>query len=751
MATYGIDFYSGAKYGLQAVNVLSVEPFNAEQTDYGHAFLTWSLRTGATYNLLRLIRSPYGFVVNVFDGDVLLDIDVTQTSATSYNDVDLEPGKFYYYTIFLGTGKANWSASLTYQPGDQVSYSGVLYQALKQTVNEQPDISGSSWTVQAGSTTDWVRAGDEGILAVLDFGYRDKIWKLTPRVYKQENVRDLDEDARNDVLYRFLAVFGFHFDLLRTQAEKATDINNAKNVQYKYLFDLGHELGIDPEPVISPRLERLRVQNATAIYREKGSGLGLQNLVNVVTGWDCTITIGNNLMLNGDQASFAHPQYDQWNGTINYATGDRVYYNAFVYTANSGGAYGPAQAPTGLATNNTWWNVITASVLNAGTTPVSPLINPLTGNVSTWEAYREDTGANVKDDDIVLASANALVPTDNTANHFKVTNNSGATVNVLARSVSKATGDTLPSKLQIAGDGIPIERPTVWMQGRVYNTGDIVLHNFIQYQALINSPVKSPTGNYTPTAEWKVYDADGQNSYSDFYLASLYVSIPETGGTAVPVQAYMEWFDENGLRLNTPFFPTSSLFGRLDTFNYPCLGTTNPTYPTAPWGLNQVLDPINSEPGVTGPDSFNYFTLAPAVANWNKINGVAYADSSAGIKTATGIVASADMSVYVTFRAGPAAPNTVQGLIFRWTNATNYWLATRTVLQKVVAGVTTTVTTYTTPLIDGERIFVQCAGSVITVKKYLPYSSVNGIQTLQLATTTDAFNSTATTAGMYIA
>lgn len=748
MATYGVDFLGTAKYGLQAVNILSVEPFVIEQTDYGHAFLTWTLPTGASFNLLRLVRSPYGFVVSPFDGDVLLDIDVSQTSAASYNDVDLKPGKFYYYTIFLGAGKAAWSASLTYQPGDQVSFGGILYQAIKQTINEQPDISGASWAVQAGSTTEWIRAGDRGILAVSDFGYRDRIWSLTPRIYKQLNVRDLDEDARNDSLYKFLAIFGYHFDLLRTQAEKARDINNAKNVQYKYLFDLGHELGIDPEPVISPRLERLRVQNATAIYREKGSELGLQNLVNVVTGWDCTISIGNNLMLNGDQASFAHPQYDQWSGTVNYAVGDRVYYQAFVYTANVG-AYGPTQAPTGLATNNTWWNVITASTLNAGTTPVSPLINPLTGNVSTWEAYREDTGANVKDDDIVLASVNALVPTDNTANHFKVTNNSGATVNVLARSISKATGETVPGRAQIAGDGIPIERPLLWLQGNTYKIGDIVLHNFVQYQAIVNNPVKSPTGNYTPTSEWLVYDADGQNSYTDFYIASLYASIPETAGTAVPVQAYIEWFDDKGTRLNTPFFPTSSVFGRLDTFNYPCLGTTNATYPTAPWGLNQVLDPINSEPGVTGPDSFNYFFLSPGVPNWNKINGIAYADTSAGVKTATGVVSSADMTVYVTLRGGPSTPNTVQGIIARYSNATNYWLATRTALQKVVAGVTTTVATYATPLQDNERYFIQCNGSVITVKKYTPYNA--GVQTLQLATTTDSFNSTATTAGMYVA
>jgi hypothetical protein len=109
------------------------------------------------------------------------------------------------------------------------------------------------------------------------------------------------------------------------------------------------------------------------------------------------------------------------------------------------------------------------------------------------------------------------------------------------------------------------------------------------------------------------------------------------------------------------------------------------------------------------------------------------------------------MSVYVTLRQSPSAPNTVQGIVARWSNSTNYWLATRTNLQKIVSGTPTVISTYATPLVDGERYFIQCSGSVITVKKYLPYSSSAGIQTLQLATTTDAFNSTATTAGMYIA
>lgn len=745
MATYGVDFLGTAKYGLQAATILSVEPFAIEQTDYGRAFLTWKLPTGANFSLVRLIRSPYGFVVNAFDGDVLVDVNISVTSVTSYDDYGLEPGKFYYYTVFLGAGKTAWNSSITYQIGDQVSFNNQLYEALRTTVNEQPDVSGAAWSIKTGSTTEWIRAGDRGILAVKDFDYRDRTWILTPRVYKQLNVRQLDDEARNDSLYKFLAIFGFHFDLIRTQAEQARNINNARRVQYKYLFSLANQLGIDPEPVISPRLERLRVQNATAIYREKGTFLGLQNLVNVVTGWDCTISMGNNLMLNGDQASFAHPQYEQWNGTVNYATGDRVYYNGYVYQANVG-AYGQANAPTGLATNNTWWNVVQASIQNGS---ASPIYNSITGNISTWEVYRGDTGAVLKDDDVVIGSMNAISSADNTANHFKITNNSGVTVDMILRSVARATGDSAPNKLQVVGDGIPIERPLLWRSDLIYKTGDIVTHNFITYQCKIEHPANAPTGTYVGNTEWSVYDADGQNSYTDMYLASLYANITETGGVAVPVQAYVEWYDDNGIRLNTPFYPTASVFGRLDTFNYPCLGSSQTTYPTAPWGLNQVLDPINSEPGVTGPDSFNYFALAPAVGNWNKINGVAYADSSAGIKTATGPVVSADMNVYVTLRSGPGVPNTVQGIIARWSNATNYWLATRTNLQKVVSGTPTVVATYTTPLVDGERYFIQCSGTSVAVKKYLVYNA--GVQTQTIASTTDSFNQTATTAGMYVA
>lgn len=689
-----------------------------------------------------MIRNPYGFCSNVDDGDLLRDVDISQSAVSSYDDLDVVGGKFYYYTVFLGGARPAWNAGLTYQLGDIVNQSGTLYIALRTTTNETPGVVTTAWQTSASSSpTTWIRAGDIAVLTVKDFGYRDRIFDLTPRTYKELNTRELSEAARNSMLYKFLGIFGFHLDMLRTEYETILNANDPKTVQYKYLVELSRQVGLTFEPAISPRLSRLRAQYATTIYREKGKPLGLENLVNVMTGWDATVAIGNNLMLNGDQSSFMNPLYEQWNQTVNYPTGTRVYYNGYVYQTNAGGAYGLAQAPTGGNSNNTWWNVISYSAL-VGVS--NPLYNSTTGNISTWEASRSDTGALVSANTTILGGLHPVVQTDFSANQLKIANSSGTTGDIYLRSISRATGETLPNKLQVVGDGIPVEHVYQWDQTKVYAIGDVVAYSGIRYECKVIHPVAAPTGSYKANTEWKVYEAKGQNSFTDTYLSSAYFNMQETAGTGVVVQGFVEWYDQWGQRMNGPTFPTSTMFGRVDTFNYPCIGTSSSFTP--PYDLNNQIDPP-IEPGVWGTNASALWTVSPS-GSWKKLQGVAYPATPSGVRLATMTAPTADMSVYATMRTLPASSQ-AQGIVFRYTNTSNYWRATRTALQKINAGVVTTVITYATAIVDGERLFVNCSGTTITVAKYLPYSSTAGIQTSVLATTADSFNSTATGAGMY--
>lgn len=41
--------------------------------------------------------------------------------------------------------RGTWSSSITYGANNLVKYSGVLYRALRTTINDQPDVSASDW------------------------------------------------------------------------------------------------------------------------------------------------------------------------------------------------------------------------------------------------------------------------------------------------------------------------------------------------------------------------------------------------------------------------------------------------------------------------------------------------------------------------------------------------------------------------------------------------------------------------------
>lgn len=748
MAVYGLDFYGLSKYGTTQVAALSVAPFLATQVDHGAVLLSWQVPATSLYTKMRLVRNPRGFSSNQDDGTILMDLDLTTTGASSsYYDTGLAEATFYYYTVWLGTATPDYNATFTYSIGDQVIASGITYRSLvDNNINNTPASSPTFWSVIT-ATTEWVRAGDIGTLIVADYGFTDFMWDNTPPSYKVADGRDLtDETKTNDSLYKFLSVFGFHFDMLRTEYDQLFYLNDPDNVQYKYLQDLGRQFGVEPEPAISPRLARIRVRENATIARERGTALGLQNLINVTTGWDATISYTANLLLSDDQASFVHPIYPDWSAAVNYAAGMRVKYANYFFEAKPGGAYGDAQKPDPTGTN-TWWTRLTNNNLPVDST--NPLYNPLTGGVSTWEMFNTSTGAKTGNANLLLYTGvqSPLTSLENTANVVRVANATGGTIDMGIRSVARLSADaTAFDRGQVTKDGIPIEVPNQWDSETDYSIGDIVLYNNNRYEARVNSPSGAPTGRVNMNTEWKITEKSGNNSFTDEYIVSMYLGIP-SGGTGILAAPFIEWWDDAGLRLTNMITDTSAAaMGRVDTFDFPIPGGDFAgTFPTAPFSLNdQPTNPTGS-PSVWGAT----WTLVPSDAEWRKLNGVAYALSAAGIHSAVVTAPTANHMVYVTLRKPVVSPHTKQGILFRYTDANNHWRATRTGLEKINAGVLTTPATWTA-LPDDTRYFVECNGTAIKVFRYLPYSNSLGIQKEQLASITDSFNQSATGVGIFV-
>lgn len=410
MATYGISIYGKSKYGTTVGVEYSVAPFTATQTDYGRLTLRWTNPTG-TWRYFRLIKNYYGFPGYESDGEVLVDIDNNYTYPTgSYDDSDLIPGRYAYYGVYVG--------------------------------------------VQDGNAIDWKRAGFVTGLPVADYGFQDRLWSQLPEVMRLESVSSLtDGGDENAALKQFLSVFAYHFDMLRTEAETLLAFNDVHNVKYSIIESLASELNATFEPELSPRLNRRQVQYATYMHQKRGTTLGLEQLINTVTGWHADIAVGNNRMLDSDQSSFVHPTYDDWSPYTNYPAGQKVSYNSYVYVANAGGAFGTAQAPSGTNTNNTWWNVV------QGTVDSTTLFNPDTGGQSSWGAINFNiAGHNADNAGIYLASGfqSPVYSSVNYSNSLVVKNTLGSTGDIGVRSVSPLTGQTTIDPEQVIEHGIPV-------------------------------------------------------------------------------------------------------------------------------------------------------------------------------------------------------------------------------------------------------------------------------------------------------
>jgi hypothetical protein len=156
-----------------------------------------------------------------------------------------------------------------------------------------------------------------------------------------------------------------------------------------------------------------------------------------------------------------------------------------------------------------------------------------------------------------------------------------------------------------------------------------------------------------------------------------------------------------------------------------------------------ALDPITWVSTVGGPN-LNGRTTDDQQSEWAVPVGAfqqgGYEGGSAwpvtpGVRSMALVSGAADGQAGVTFRSPPLIGSHTQGLVFRYSNDSNYWVATRTQLKKKVAGSWLVLVTYAVPFADNDRIVVSMDGSVINVFRNAGIVAV--------ATVTDIFNDTA--------
>jgi hypothetical protein len=656
VAVFGVDSYGTAHYGTVVEVEYDVQPFTAVPVGYGKILLSWSPPAKQS-NGFRLLRSTVGYPVRPDEGVLL--VDNTTTGGGGYTDDNLVPGTLYYYALFYEDTSNNWG-----------------------------------------------RAGTVSALAIQNHGSGQWLYSWVPRYYKYVNDDLLaTSNSENTDLYGFLNVIGWGFDQIKTYYNSLLHLNDASTTSVENLQNLAAQLGIPFEYATSIANMRKYVRNWSYILREKGTEQGLRDMITAATGWDASVSIGRNMMLDEDQASFINPSYPEWDLQFSYSTGDRVVNGSYIYEALQK-AYGSAQAPPTTPTNNTYWK----NISNVSSTY---MLNPATGNQGSWEALNATTltDAGATATRIGVGVQSATDATVNYANALQLAY-TGAASDLLLRSVSYLSGQSTMDAYQPILDGIPLFSGTTQYDPTVtYNPGDFAYYAGYTYQALTTTVGSTPGPGSAATSQWQCVGLNKRIRYG----ASAYASAMP-GNSGVATIPFIEWYDKNG-KLITRVFANSGTTV-FDTFSYP-------------WSaLNGRTTPVGAK---------TWSTLTGAFTTFNGLDGCV-APSNVAVRSFSVVdLGSTTGDVYVTLKSSSTG-TLKQALVMRVTDTNNYVKATRTQLVAVSTGTPTVLATYTTAASDNDRIHVNITGNVFTVY-------VNGVQ---VASATSTVSSTATKFGIAV-
>lgn len=655
MSTYGISLYgTPTKYGGSGYVEFDVSPFSATPLDYGAVALTWTSPSG-TWQRIRVLRNRFGWAVTENDGEILLD---SVGAVDNYLDLNVVPGRWLYYTVFIQNGSGVWS-----------------------------------------------RAGTASTLMTKDYGYAQRMFDLLPlyhRMIPGEIIGDFT--LENNVLKAYIASLAITLDYVKTYYDLLRYVNDPMQNNFGDLVHLAAQFGIPFEASTPARLFRQRVANAGYLGRQKGTIEGMRNVINLTTGWDVDIELGPNLMLNEDQASFVHPVYPTWDATVNYPIGSRAVYQGFLYTANSGGAYGAAQAPTGLATSNTWWTW-SNGVLDS------------TQNLLGWEALSFTGGITPTQPQVAIGVGfqSEVDPSVSSANTLMVQNvNAGATTATLGvRSVSKLGLGTL-DPVQPIKTGVPVPYVTTLYDATVqYYKGQIVSYHGRQVRALVDSKGVLPSAAPSSNGTWEPIGFDDRA----YLMLSLYAR--GVAGSYVNGYPFLEWYDQYGVLITALYSDVLPAWQIFDSF-------------TSTWGT--IVGRVTDVGGLTWSQPLGVWLVG---AN---DGGVAYPTTAVQSVATVTRPSSADSSISVTFDT-VATGVAEQGLALRYNADKSHLLASRTRLVSVATtGVKTLIGTYSSAFNNGDRMKVVMSGTSITVYK-------NGVSVLAA---TSAINQTSTIHGLAV-
>lgn len=673
MATYQITEYGTDVYGSRPLVELDASPVLATPTSSGIMTITWAI-PGGTWTQISVVKSASGYPVTRDDGELLYDSTYPGGSVT---DTKVAAGHWYYYAVFVLVG------------------------------------------------TDWLLAGQASGLSVGDRGSAAWLEDLVPAHLKftGDELSSLTSSEPNTSLMKFLSVFAWGMDNLRSYGDRLLELNDPTKTHESNIEQLAKQLGVRVERTMPASLQRLAVENATYLHQRAGTVQGLRDLINVSTGLDADIRIGPNMLLSDDQAEFAHPAPPAWDAGLRYHQFEKVIYSNHVYECRITGTAGDAQKPNGAPATNTWWthHSVFWNDWDARNTE--------TNGQYSWMAVRLSDSNMVNLNYLGLSqgvpAVGDLTNTSNTA--LAIWNRDVTTQSFDLRSVSRLIGNeaiNFVEPMQNVKDAVPLPKVhKTWDSATTFLPGDLVRYNGLVFQALykvIGGTAPGEENTLHPPTAWRNVGVDERYGIT----LSLYAHQSfESGDPTCAVWPHVGFFDENGTYFTTLYASGTDTLA-IDTFGFP-----GKTYPST------------TDPDVNGRtmERFPAYVWTVNTGAWVRdpyLGGVARPVDPT-VKSIATVAGTANMQVGMTPRTDTATGH-FRCIMFRYSDANNYWQARRTGLYKTVAGVTSLVGTYSQAAENNDRLVVQFNGSAIKVFR-------NGPQVLSV---TDSFNSSAIRHGM---
>ena len=169
-------------------------------------------------------------------------------------DKPLQPGQFYYYTLFFRTTRLDWIVGMT------------------------------------GS-----------VLIPRNYGHDEHLWNTLPPFYQYT---DANIKEGTGPLRKMLTIFGSELDLTREYVEQWQETYHIDKAPMALLKGVGANFGVPYRAGSGDVRYRSLLAALPELLRLRGTVPALRNCIEAGTKWLCDITMGNNVMLLPDDSDF---------------------------------------------------------------------------------------------------------------------------------------------------------------------------------------------------------------------------------------------------------------------------------------------------------------------------------------------------------------------------------------------------------------------------------------------------------------